>query len=121
MRNLTYVTDMRHFLTADGEIPDLPNAAMNLTLFLGSIVAWMTTVTQAPPQLTNVPCRKSPGRKRCLGEIMASFVDEGDVIRWSCPFCGDNGFIHHWQGTPWDRTFDDDSAGAEGEDSPTTH
>jgi hypothetical protein len=23
-------------------------------------------------------------------------------IAWECPACGDNGLIHHWQGTPWD-------------------
>jgi hypothetical protein len=30
-------------------------------------------------------------------------VDSGR-ISWECPACGDNGIIHQWEGTPWDRT-----------------
>ncbi len=99
-----WVTDMRHCLDASGAIPeDLPGPALNLTLFLGAVVAWVTSGRSADDPLTNVPCRRSPGRRRCPGEILASFEADGSTIVWHCPACGDNGVTRGWEGTPWDR------------------
>lgn len=100
----TFITDMRHYLDEDDVLADMPNPAMNLALFLGAIVGWMTSRPLEKREHTNVPCRRYPGRKKCVGDIMASFVDESGTIEWFCPFCGDNGFIHHWQDTIWDRS-----------------
>lgn len=100
----TWVTDMRHCLDASGAIPeDLPGPALNLALFLGAIVAWVTSGRSSPDPRTNVPCRRSPGRRRCAGEILASFEADGSTIVWDCPACGDNGVTRGWEGTPWDR------------------
>ncbi|MDH4066056.1 MAG: hypothetical protein OEW19_16775, partial [Acidobacteriota bacterium] len=64
MRPESWVVDIRHYL--DEETDDIPDQAppriVNLALFFGSIVAW---VTDHLPQHTNVSCRRSPGRKRC--------------------------------------------------------
>jgi hypothetical protein len=27
-------------------------------------------------------------------------------IVWHCPLCGDNGLIHGWEDTPWERQHD---------------
>jgi hypothetical protein len=100
----TLVTNIRHFLDECGAIPeDIPSPALNLALYLGSIIAWVTDHLPDNKLQTNVPCRKKPGRIiRCLGEIEAKLRADF-VIEWYCPFCGDNGFISGWQGTLWDR------------------
>ena len=51
----------------------------------------------------DVACRRSPQRRRCPGEIVASFEVDGSTILWRCPACGDNGVTRGWEGTPWDR------------------
>ena len=99
----TYVTDVRHFLDEDGTLPDLPGP-VPLVLLLGSVVAWVTSHSPNRFPMTNVPCRRSPGRRRCLGEIRAVLDDEQSAIHWQCPLCGDNGVIYGWEGSPWDRS-----------------
>ena len=100
----TWVTDMGHFLDDAGAIPeDMPGPALNLALFLGAIVAWVTSGRSAPDRRTNVACRRNPGRRRCPGEIRAFFEADGAAISWHCPVCGDNGVTRGWEGTPWDR------------------
>ncbi len=98
-----WVTDLRHFLDARGRLPDLPGPAMNLVLFFGSIAGWVTSHPSIGLSRTNVPCRRSPGRKRCVGEIHAGFQPGSMAIAWHCPVCGDNGHIDGWVGTRWDR------------------
>ncbi len=101
----TWVTDMNHYLDTDGMIAEnMSTGALNLALHQGAIVAWMTSRRPQDIERTNVNCRRSPGRRRCPGEIIAAFDDETGGIVWRCPLCDDNGFIHGWEGTPWDRT-----------------
>ena len=38
-----WVTDMRHFLTEDECLAEMPNQALSLALHFGAIVAWMTS------------------------------------------------------------------------------
>jgi len=100
----TWVTDMRHFLDEEGLLAEaLPARGMNIALFLGSIVGWVTSHPQGTYEWTNVPCRRSPGHKRCLGEIIASLDSSSEAITWECRMCGDNGIISGWQDTTWDR------------------
>ena len=100
----TYVTDLRHFLNEDGSLPGLPGPVLTLVLFLGSVVAWVTSHLPNRFPMTNVPCRRSPQRRRCFGEIYAVLDDEQKEIRWQCPLCGDNGVIYGWEDSPWDRS-----------------
>ncbi len=104
-RRGTYVTDFRHFLGSDGELPpDLPTPARNLALHVGSIIAWMTSREVSECEWTNVPCRRSPGRRRCSADILAEFESTPVFgISWSCPACGDNGFVYGWEDSLWDR------------------
>ena len=101
----TWITDMRHYLEENGAFPvDMPGPALNLAIFLGAIVAW---VTRQPNNLfdeTNVGCRRSPNRKRCLGDILARIDEDTAAIEWHCPVCGDNGVIRGWESTRWDRS-----------------
>lgn len=99
----TWVTDLQHFLEDGRIVPEMPTPAVNLVLYMGSIVAWMTGRKATGVEQTNVPCRRSPGRRRCGTEIEAVFENSGTAIAWRCPTCGDNGYIYGWQGTQWDR------------------
>jgi hypothetical protein len=98
----TWVTDMRHFPDDQGELERMPGPAMNLAVYLGAIVGWVSR-TNGRNQRTNVWCRRRRGRRRCRGEIIAGKADERHAIVWHCPQCGDNGIIHGWENTRWDR------------------
>src|SRR2546426_530742 len=99
----TWITDMRHYLGPDDRLGNMPVRALNVALFLGSVVAWVTSRPSGQVSRTNVPCRRSPKRRRCLGEIHAGFDHTSEAIIWQCPECGDRGHISGWAGTPWDR------------------
>jgi hypothetical protein len=100
----TWITDMRHYLDDAGHLPeDMPGPALGLAQFLGSIVEWVTSHPPGRFERTNVRCRRSPRRRRCLGDIYARFEESGGVIAWHCPFCADNGFTRGWEGSIWDR------------------
>ena len=99
----TFITDLTHFLDEDGSFPSsMPGPALNLALFLCAIVAWVTSHPPGQYDETNVTCRRSPGRVRCLGTIVAR-LGAGGAIEWGCPGCGDNGVIRGWESTSWDR------------------
>ena len=98
----TWVTDMRHFLDDAGTVAALPGRALRLAVFLGSIVAWVTSDRAIADARTNVTCRRSPEHRRCPGEIIARLETDGAVV-WHCPVCRDNGITRGWEGTPWDR------------------
>ncbi len=100
----TYVTDLRHYLDDDGNLPDMHPRALSLALHQGAIVEWMTmALPNDETEVTNVYCRRRPRRRRCLGQIHARFHPVTDAIHWRCPHCGDNGIIDGWAGTRWDR------------------
>lgn len=105
MKPTGWVVDMRHYLDeGTGDLPDgLPTPVLNLALFFGSIVAWVTDHLPGGDWHTNVPCRRSPGRRRCLGEITAELDQASGYVVWQCPICGDNGWIHGWEDTLWNR------------------
>lgn len=99
--NDTFIVDLRHYVGEGGGFADMPPAALNLALFLGSIVGWVTS-HEGRLSLTNVPCRRSPARKRCRGTIVAGNEGDGAII-WHCPVCRDLGIISGWEDTRWDR------------------
>jgi hypothetical protein len=78
---------MRHYL--DEETRDLPAAiperVLGLAVFFGAIVAWVTDHLPEGDGLTNVPCRRRPGRRRCRGEIVAELDRTFGHIVWRCP------------------------------------
>jgi hypothetical protein len=99
---------MRHYVDeATGDLPEvIPERVLSLAMFFGSIVAWVTDHFPEGDWLTNVPCRRSPCRRRCRGEIVAELDHASGHIVWHCPLCGDNGLIQGWEDTAWDRRHD---------------
>ena len=98
------IANIRHYLDDDGSLPDLPEPVLNLAFHLGAIVGWVSRFPSKELQPTNVPCRRRPSRRRCLGEIQACTDPKTGAIEWGCPFCGDSGMISGWEGTLWDKT-----------------
>lgn len=102
----TYITDAGDYPEFDEELERLPGPAINLILHLRSIVAWMTIRTVDEIEETNVYCRRCPGRRRCVGQIVARLHFDRDEIEWGCPDCGDNGVISGWRNSSWNRGAD---------------
>jgi hypothetical protein len=98
------IADLRHYLDEDGSLPDLPKPALDLAFHLGAIVGWVSRCPSENIEPTNVPCRKRPKGRRCLGEILARLDSNTGTIEWACPFCADSGTITGWEGTLWDKT-----------------
>ncbi|MFO1419420.1 MAG: hypothetical protein U1F59_00365 [Candidatus Competibacteraceae bacterium] len=68
------------------------------------LIADATALPGAESETSPVNCRRRPGRLRCAG-VLETDLDPatGDVV-WGCPICGQQGRIHHWQGSLWDGT-----------------
>jgi hypothetical protein len=100
-----WVVDMRHYIDEDtGDLPEvIPERVLSLAIFFGAIVAWVTDHLPEGDEHTNVPCRRSPGRRRCRGDIVAQLDRSSGYIVWQCPLCGDHGMIHGWEDTLWNR------------------
>jgi len=102
----TFVVDMRHFLTDQGAIAEMPGPARRLAEYIAMIVADATGFLVREGGGEGVKCRCRPGREPCPGVIETDFEPETDRIVWWCPECGESGFIDNWKGTLWDRTAD---------------
>lgn len=48
----------------------------------------------------------SGGQPALRSEIVAELDLASRHIVWHCTLCGDNGLIHGWEDTPWDRQHD---------------
>ena len=100
----TWITDLTHFLTPQGMIAPAAGPARRFAEQLTRLVAAATAPPGVEAKPSPVPCWRRPGRQRCTG-LIATAVDPaaGDVV-WECPVCGQQGRIHHWQGSLWDGT-----------------
>ena len=99
----TWVTDLTHLLDDAGRFPHpaLPGPARRLGAHLIAIV-WAATQHHDPSsQKPQIHCRRRPAHRLCPGIIIYRILVDTQV-NWSCPRCGDNGFISNWQGTSWD-------------------
>lgn len=90
-----WVVAMRHDVDEDtGDLPEvIPERVLSLAIFFGAIVAWVTDHLPDGDEHTNVPCRRSPGRRRCRGDIIAQLETPSGYIVWQGSLCGDRGVI----------------------------
>jgi hypothetical protein len=95
---------MRHYQDEQGEIPPMPAPALSLALLFGSIVSWVSGWPGPHGERTNVYCRRERDKPRCTGEIYARIAPANAIIEWRCQACGEDGAIHGWVGTRWDRS-----------------
>lgn len=98
----TWITDLTHVLTVQGAIAPPTGPARRFAERLTRLVAAATAPPEAEAKPSPVPCWRRPGRRRCAG-VLETALDPatGDVV-WGCPVCGQQGRIHHWQGSRWD-------------------
>jgi hypothetical protein len=94
----TWITNLRHFLDEDGDIPGgIPPKARNLAEFLGRLVEAITGDTNGPR------CRRRPG------ELLVGDTSPGELTRELTKSAGTarlatiNGAISGWEKTKWDR------------------
>jgi hypothetical protein len=108
----TWVTDLTHFLDEDGDIAPISGPAWRLAEYFTSIVAMASHPNLILPPEFRVRCRRRPGRKPCSGMIGSDldFETEED-IKWRCPVCRDNGYLHNWKGSLWGLSRMDEGRG----------
>ena len=100
----TWVTNILHYLDEDGEFAMKSGPARRVAEHMCAIVESVTSRPREAGWLTDVLCRRRPGRKPCVGIIMAGYAeDDPTAIVWGCPVCKDEGHISGWQETCWDR------------------
>ena len=97
-----WIINMRHYLDEDGRIASLPAPARRLADHFGAIVSAMSCLPSEVLVQSGVKCRRRPGRRPCLGMIVAIIEADSEAIHWQCPECGDGGIISGWEGSPWD-------------------
>ena len=79
----------------------VPSALRKRALHFGRIVAEVCGMQAGRACTLSVSCRRRPGNSPCDCYLVAA-VDEGGLISWRCPGCGDSGSIHDWEGTAFD-------------------
>lgn len=100
----TWVTNILHYLDEEGAFAVKSGPARRIAERTCAIVEAVTSRPADADRVTAVRCRRRPGRKPCIGAIIAGYA-EGDAttIVWGCPICGDEGHINGWQETQWDK------------------
>lgn len=101
---MAWIVNMQHYLDKDGSIGSMNGPTRRLADYFGSIVTFATSFDDGHFLNSNIPCRRRPERKPCLGKIQALLDLDTDNIVWQCPGCADNGVISGWQDTPWDAS-----------------
>jgi hypothetical protein len=98
-RGATYVTDLTHFLDANGLPPvEAPRPLLKVLAFLGSIVQAGSSHPVGVQVSSAVPCR----RWFCSRLSLTIVNGRDGTIRWDCPECGENGYLRKWQGSDYD-------------------
>ncbi len=102
-----WVTDITHFLKADGSVPD--GLAGRIARYFGSIVMAGSRLPSGLVIETDIQCRRRPKRRRCPGRIRILRLENPSRIEWRCPLCDDQGIISNWEGSRWDASGPQDS------------
>jgi hypothetical protein len=100
----TWITDLTHFLTPQGAIAPPAGPARQFAERLTRLVAVATAPPEEAVSTPSVPCWRRPDHQRCAGLLETDLDPMTDEVVWWCPVCGQQGRIHHWQGSLWDGT-----------------
>lgn len=91
-----YITDLKHFLDANGAIAPIKGPAREMAQFLVDVTA------AASSQSADAPL--APSCFKCKKEAVDASVAPDAAIIWFCPRCQAEGRISNWQATLWDLT-----------------
>lgn len=100
---MVMITNIKHFLDENGDVPDLPMEALELVKFLSAIIESASSHYEVPLSFSVTKCRCIVDGKSCAGEIEVWVYAEDNRIGWECLECGDEGVISEWEGTLWDK------------------
>ena len=77
-----WIVDLRHYLTPEGALADMPPPARRIAEFFASIVVDATSNLDGTP---TVRCRHRPGHRRCTGILMSyRAADDADKGASDC-------------------------------------
>lgn len=97
-----YVTDIRHYLNEEGEIPDvLPQEARELASFVLLVIDAVTT--SYPDPRWSIETKITCLTKGCTGEVIGALDTVQDPIHWYCLDCGELGIISGWRESRWNN------------------
>ncbi len=91
-----YITDLKHFLDANGAIAPIKGPAREMAQFLVDVTG------AASSQSADAPL--APSCFKCKKETVDASVAADAAIIWFCPRCQAEGRISNWQATLWDLT-----------------
>ncbi len=93
-----YITNFKHFLDENGNIPtDMPKEARELANFLALLIDDASTGDyDAEPTIRCI-------EKKCSGLIVPILVEDNNEIYWVCIKCKAKGIITNWHNTKWDN------------------
>ena len=98
---MALVADLTHFLNEDGQVPDLPDPAKKLLMFLVAIVTGVSSDHEASIVDIDIKCCERDENLICDGYIEA-WCNCEQIIVWACNTCAENGTIANWQKSIWD-------------------
>lgn len=95
-----WVVDLTHYDGVETPGSGVPRAAIRIARYWCSIVQHATSSPlRGGPMVTELRCRRRPGRKPCPGHIVVAIWSAPSYIEWTCSHCGDN-----WRGSQWDQS-----------------
>ena len=100
---MAIITNLKHFLDKDGNLPDLTPEALSLFGFLSQIVEAATLAYELPLTLVEDHCNAIVNGDVCKSPIEVWIDFDTHEIGWECLECDHEGMISEWSGTAWDR------------------
>lgn len=97
------ITNIKHFLDGNGNVPELNPEAYGLLKFLAAIIESASVAYDRPATFADVECRTMNGTTPCAGEIEVWVDPDSNIIGWECLECEEEGTISEWEGTQWDK------------------
>lgn len=94
------IVDPWHWMTEDGEIPDIPKLRNNL-LRVATLIEYGGPLPVMHGRETLVPCRRRPNGKACTWLLFVVKEEDHHLFAY-CPECRSEEYlISNWQSTPW--------------------
>jgi hypothetical protein len=100
MRANRWITDLRHFMTAGGDL--VSSRPSSLPVYLSKVDEAATARPAGSWVSSPIRCYRRPARKGCRGRIHVYRAESPDLVEWACPVCRASGIITGWEISRWD-------------------
>lgn len=88
MRHRNYKGKTYFYYDENGEIQEIPSAAIKFSEFIRAVMARTDKENTGVEKSTGIKCWKRPKRKPCKGIIQSMLDSSLSDIHWRCPVCG---------------------------------